>query len=48
MDELDTIMLSITRVLTIKDSFWQLRAEAILGTSMPFIYQTNLMSSIEE
>jgi hypothetical protein len=41
-------MLCITKVLTIKDDFWQLRAEAILGNSTPFIYQANLMSTIDE
>lgn len=36
------------KVLTIRDEFWTLRAESLLGHSMPFVYQANLMESCEE
>jgi hypothetical protein len=41
-------MLCITKFLTIKDDFWTLRAEYLLGYASCYIYEKNIMSSLEE
>lgn len=47
-DELDTVLLCISKFLRIADMFWIKRAEALLGTPAPFIYQQNILSSLDE
>lgn len=47
-DECDTAMLCISRVLNIKDPYWRLRAEAILGYGTCYVFDKNLMVTIEE
>lgn len=47
-DELDTVLLCVNRFLRIVDSLWIKRAEAVLGTPTPFIYQKNILSSLDE
>lgn len=47
-DELDTVLLCINRFLRMSDELWIKRAEAVLGTPTPFIYQKNILSSLDE
>jgi hypothetical protein len=47
-EECDTVMLCITKVLNIKDAFWRLRAEAILGYGTCYVFDKNVMAAIEE
>lgn len=41
-------MLCISRFMTISDDFWTQRAEFILGFPSSYIYQKNIMNSIDE
>ena len=38
----------VGRFMRITDQFWIKRAEALLGTPSPFIYQQNILSSLDE
>jgi hypothetical protein len=45
---MDAVLLCVNRFLRITDQFWIKRAEAILGVPAPFVYQQNILSSIDE
>lgn len=47
-DEMETVLQCVNRFLRIADQFWIKRAEAVLGTPSPFIYQKNILSSLDE
>lgn len=41
-------MLCISRFMTITDDFWTQRAEFVLGFPSSYIYEKNIMNSIDE
>lgn len=45
---MDTVLFCVNRFLSITDPFWIKRAEYVLGTPTPFIYQKNILSSLDE
>lgn len=45
---METVLLCIGRFLRITDELWIKRAEAVLGTPTPFIYDKNILSSLDE
>lgn len=47
-DECDGVMLCISRFLRIRDFFWPVRAEYILGYASCYVYEKNIMASLEE
>ena len=47
-DEMDGVLLCMSRFLRITDQFWIKRFEAVLGTPSPFVYQKNIITSLDE
>ena len=41
-------MLCVSSFLKINDQIWTRRAEAVLGVPTPFIYQKNILTSLDE
>lgn len=41
-------MLCISRFLTIRDDFWRMRAEYVLGYGCCYVYEKNMMVSLDE
>lgn len=47
-DECDGVMLCLGRFLRIRDFFWPVRAEYVLGSASCYVYEKNVMGSLEE
>lgn len=47
-DEMDELVMIISQVLAIKDAYYMNRMEYMLGFTCPFIYDCNVMGSIDE
>ena len=47
-DEMVDICSCISKFLVITDEFWHKRAEFIVGYSSPYIFNDNLLSSLDE